>query len=60
MLIRVKISRKLYMCQTMCVSLSILNPILIFMHLALITIQYIKQYEIPDLLAEFSAVNKPF
>lgn len=38
----------------------ILNLVLVFMHLAVITTQNIKQYQIPDLLIEYSACNKPF
>lgn len=52
-----------YTCVTLCVFLiNIPNLILIFMRLAVITKQYtcIKQYQIPDLLTEFSACNKPF
>lgn len=51
-----------YTCQTGISHICILNLILIFLYLAVITIQYIKQYmyQIPDLLTEFSACNKPF
>lgn len=45
----------------LCIShIRIINLVLIFMYLAVITTQHIKQYQIPDLLTKFSACNKPF